>query len=92
VSDTRAVKQELRGIGFHESYEVRTFKGWRRHKLDEDVQVTVEVWDAGADASDGRDFVVARDAECREASGNPHATIDMTIRGVHWFDLDQQRD
>jgi hypothetical protein len=77
--------------GFFEAGRMTTFRAWRREKDGGgEHEVTVQVYDAGPDHKN-RYRVVAFDAFGRRAAGNGHASLDMALSFVHWWDLDGPR-
>jgi hypothetical protein len=71
-----------------EAAHVTTFKCYRETADKGPKEVTVEIHDAGPGVEGARYSCVARSADGRAASGNPHDRVDVVLSSVHWSDLD----
>ena len=63
------------------------FKGYRENKTGENVEITVEVLDAGDGAGAYRYAVSAYSNDAKEAHGNEAATLEEAITNVEWIAL-----
>jgi hypothetical protein len=91
--DTATVVEALtHACGFVEAGRVTTFRACRREKTGGggEHEVTVEIHDAGPDRQN-RYRVVACDEFGRRAAGNGHASLDVALSFVDWWDLDGPR-
>jgi hypothetical protein len=77
--------------GFVEAGREVTFRAWRREKDGGcEHEVTVEIHDAGPDHKN-RYRVVPCDEFGRRAAGNGHASLDVALSFVPWWELDGLR-
>ncbi len=88
--DTGSVRRliEKSGSEMFETAHVTTFKGYRENKAGENVEITVEVRDAGEEVGVNRYAVSAYSEDGKKAHGNEAATLEEAIPIVHWHELD----
>ncbi len=63
------------------------FKGNRIDNEGKNLDVTIEIWDAGESSHIPRYNVIARDETGRIATGNGDNDLEVAIDIVHWQDL-----
>lgn len=69
---------------FHGSDLQEAFKGYRENGAGENVEITVEVLEAGDDAGAHRYAVSAYATDGKEAHGKQAATLEEAIPNVDW--------
>jgi hypothetical protein len=75
--------------GFHETYRVTEFMGYRTAKDGHTQKVTVQIFDAGPLAGELRYQVQAQSDDGKQASGNAAESLDTVLTIAHWYDLDK---
>lgn len=63
------------------------FKGYRKNEAGENIEVTVEVLDAGDGTGAHRYAVSAYSKAGKEAHGNEAATLEEAMSNVEWDEL-----
>jgi len=81
--DLLARTKTFRGSDLQEA-----FKGFRKNKAGEKVEITVEVLDAGDGAGSNRYVVSAYSLDGKEAHGTGAATLEEALPNVRWDGLD----
>ena len=87
--ETNAVIARLNKLPrLSEAAHVTTFNCLRETADGGQQEVTVEIHDAGPGVEGTRYRCVARSADGKAASGNPHDRVNVVLSSVHWSDLD----
>src|SRR5882724_7256032 len=87
--DERAIEILLKGAGFFEAYEKKTFVGYRNRKDGGVQKVTIDVLDAGPRDPRTRFRCEARSDDGKSCSGNSGPTLEHVLTVVHWYELDK---
>lgn len=88
MDDKGIIRRLEEDAGMFEIVKVTTFRGYRKNKAGENIEITVKVLDAGEDAGAARYAVEAYSEDGKEAGGNEAETLEEAIPIAHWNKLD----